>query len=79
VNCSASSKFVLISRRFDAVIFDLDGVITDTAALHAAVWKEISMTFSRKSPSQPAANRRRLTNTQRRRRECLRFQHTTHP
>jgi alpha,alpha-trehalase len=41
VNCSEPPKFVLISRRFDAVIFDLDGVITDTASLHAAAWKEM--------------------------------------
>ncbi|HEX5514310.1 MAG TPA: trehalose-phosphatase [Gammaproteobacteria bacterium] len=26
--------------QFDAVIFDLDGVVTDTAALHAAAWKQ---------------------------------------
>jgi beta-phosphoglucomutase family hydrolase len=26
--------------RFDAVLFDLDGVITDTAKLHAACWKK---------------------------------------
>ena len=26
---------------FDAVIFDLDGVVTDTAAVHAAAWKEL--------------------------------------
>jgi len=41
VNCPEKPKFVLISRRFDAVIFDLDGVITDTATLHAAAWKEM--------------------------------------
>ena len=41
MNCSEPPKFVLISRRFDAVIFDLDGVITDTASLHAAAWKEM--------------------------------------
>jgi alpha,alpha-trehalase len=41
VKCSETLKFVLISRRFDAVIFDLDGVITDTASLHAAAWKEM--------------------------------------
>jgi len=41
VKCSEQPKFVLISRRFDAVIFDLDGVITDTAALHAAAWKDM--------------------------------------
>ena len=28
-------------NRFDAVIFDLDGVITDTAAVHAAAWKAL--------------------------------------
>ncbi len=26
---------------FDAVIFDLDGVITDTAAVHSAAWKQM--------------------------------------
>jgi beta-phosphoglucomutase family hydrolase len=26
--------------RFDAVLFDLDGVLTDTARLHAACWKQ---------------------------------------
>jgi alpha,alpha-trehalase len=41
VICSKQSKFILNSRRFDAVIFDLDGVITDTALLHAAAWKEM--------------------------------------
>ncbi len=28
-------------RRHDAVIFDLDGVITDTASIHAAAWTEL--------------------------------------
>jgi len=33
---------VVISRRdFDATIFDLDGVLTDTARVHAAAWKEV--------------------------------------
>jgi beta-phosphoglucomutase family hydrolase len=27
--------------RFDAVLFDLDGVLTDTAKIHAACWKKI--------------------------------------
>ena len=34
-------EFALLSGRFDAVIFDLDGVITDTAGVHAAAWKEM--------------------------------------
>jgi beta-phosphoglucomutase family hydrolase len=27
--------------RYDAMLFDLDGVVTDTAAVHAAAWKEM--------------------------------------
>jgi hypothetical protein len=26
---------------FDAVIFDLDGVVTDTASVHEAAWKQL--------------------------------------
>lgn len=29
------------SDRFDAVIFDMDGVVTDTASLHAEAWKRM--------------------------------------
>ena len=29
------------STRFDAVLFDLDGVVTDTAKVHAAAWKRL--------------------------------------
>jgi beta-phosphoglucomutase-like phosphatase (HAD superfamily) len=37
---------VKISRRdFDAAIFDLDGVLTDTASLHATAWKVVFDTF----------------------------------
>jgi beta-phosphoglucomutase family hydrolase len=33
---------LVISRRdVDAVVFDLDGVLTDTACVHAAVWKTV--------------------------------------
>ena len=28
-------------RRYRAVIFDMDGVITDTAGVHAQAWKEL--------------------------------------
>ena len=32
----------MITRdKYDAVLFDLDGVITDTASLHAAAWKQM--------------------------------------
>jgi len=37
---------VTISRRdFDAAIFDLDGVLTDTAGIHAVAWKSVFDTF----------------------------------
>jgi beta-phosphoglucomutase family hydrolase len=32
---------VITRDQFDAVLFDLDGVITDTANLHAACWKQM--------------------------------------
>ena len=32
---------VLKREHFDAVLFDMDGVITDTAAAHAAAWKRL--------------------------------------
>ena len=35
----------LTSDRFDAVLFDLDGVLTSTAALHTACWKRVFDTF----------------------------------
>lgn len=38
-NQSANGKTVLSLDRFDAVIFDMDGVVTDTAGVHARCWK----------------------------------------
>ena len=32
---------VLTKERFDAVLFDLDGVLTDTAKVHAICWKKM--------------------------------------
>jgi alpha,alpha-trehalose phosphorylase len=31
----------ITTSRFDAVLFDLDGVLTSTAAVHARAWKEV--------------------------------------
>ncbi len=40
------STSITINRRdFDAVIFDLDGVLTSTARLHAAAWKAVFDAF----------------------------------
>ena len=32
-------------RDFDAAIFDLDGVLTNTAGIHAAAWKVVFDSF----------------------------------
>jgi alpha,alpha-trehalase len=37
----SGSESELTRDRFDAVLFDLDGVLTDTARLHAAAWKRM--------------------------------------
>lgn len=34
-------RTVISRQSFDAVIFDLDGVVTDTASVHAAAWKQL--------------------------------------
>ena len=40
------TSFLEITREnFDAVLFDLDGVLTSTAKLHAAAWKQTFDSF----------------------------------
>lgn len=39
-------------RRHDAVLFDLDGVITDTASVHAQTWTELFNEYLRGRPNQ---------------------------
>jgi alpha,alpha-trehalase len=39
----------LTADRFDAVLFDLDGVLTDTAAVHARAWKTMFDDYLRRS------------------------------
>jgi beta-phosphoglucomutase family hydrolase len=34
-------QVTIARRRFDAVVFDLDGVVTQTSAVHAAAWKRL--------------------------------------
>ena len=41
MNSNNTSAFAITMRQFDAVIFDLDGVITRTARVHAAAWKKL--------------------------------------
>jgi beta-phosphoglucomutase family hydrolase len=37
----AQSKHAITRDRYDAVLFDLDGVLTNTAKLHAVCWKQM--------------------------------------
>ena len=37
----------MTKHTFDAVIFDLDGVITDTASTHSNAWKQMFDEFLR--------------------------------
>ena len=41
------AALVISRREFEAAIFDLDGVLTDTARVHAAAWKEMFDDFLR--------------------------------
>lgn len=42
----SNGKQVRIEKtKFDAIVFDLDGVVTDTAGLHARVWKLLFDTY----------------------------------
>jgi alpha,alpha-trehalase len=40
-----STRATIAASRYDAVIFDLDGVVTQTAAVHAAAWKRLFDTY----------------------------------
>lgn len=44
--------------RLDAVIFDLDGVITDTASVHAAAWKQMFDRFLAGRPAREGDDQR---------------------
>ena len=46
------SRRVINRDQYDAVLLDLDGVITDTASLHAACWKQIFDEYLRKRATQ---------------------------
>ena len=46
------SSGVIIRERYDAVLLDLDGVITDTANIHAACWKQMFDEYLQKRATQ---------------------------
>ena len=45
-------KLVITRDRYDAVLLDLDGVITDTASIHAACWKQMFDEYLQKRAAQ---------------------------
>ena len=48
----SQSPRTVTPERFDAVLFDLDGVLTDTAKMHAACWKKMFDEFLRNRAAQ---------------------------
>ena len=46
------SKSAVARDRYDSVLFDLDGVITDTASIHAACWKQMFDEYLQKRATQ---------------------------
>ena len=41
MSAGADARATISPRRFDAVVFDMDGVVTDTARVHASAWKRM--------------------------------------
>ena len=46
------NKRAITRDRYDAVLLDLDGVITDTASIHAACWKQMFDEYLQKRATQ---------------------------
>src|SRR5215469_10859657 len=47
-----NSRRVITRDQYDAVLLDLDGVITDTASLHATCWKRMFDEYLQERASQ---------------------------
>src|SRR5687767_1519423 len=52
----ADNRLPIIRDRFDAVLFDLDGVLTSTAAIHAEAWKHMFDEYLQKRAGGPGAS-----------------------
>src|SRR6266540_6699277 len=53
---SPMASLILSPQRYDAVIFDLDGVVTDTASVHAAAWRRLFDDYLAARPSRVGEN-----------------------
>jgi beta-phosphoglucomutase family hydrolase len=54
---SGGMTVAIDSDRYDAVIFDLDGVVTDTASLHCAAWKHLFDEYLGQRPQRDGESR----------------------
>jgi alpha,alpha-trehalase len=54
---SRGAAVKLLRRTLDAVIFDMDGVVTRTAVLHAAAWKQLFDEFLQARAGEPGSFR----------------------
>jgi alpha,alpha-trehalase len=52
---------LISADRFDGVIFDMDGVVTDTASVHAAAWRRMFDEFLAGRTAGPGENSRAFT------------------
>src|SRR6266511_1663355 len=50
------ASLILSPQRYDAVIFDLAGVVTDTASVHAAAWRRLFDDYLAARPSRVGEN-----------------------
>lgn len=51
---SSSDRVVIPKGRYDAVLFDMDGVVTNTASIHAACWKAMFDEYLQRRAAQNA-------------------------
>lgn len=56
-----AGRATIDARRHDAAIFDLDGVITDTASTHAAAWQRLFDEYLAARPERPGEDHRPFT------------------
>ncbi|WP_327098148.1 trehalose-phosphatase [Nocardia vinacea] len=61
MNTGEQAAQLIDARRYDAVIFDMDGVVTDSASMHAAAWTDLFDPFLASRPAEPGQDRSPFT------------------
>jgi alpha,alpha-trehalase len=57
----AKPAVTISPARFDAVVFDMDGVVTDTASVHAEAWRRLFDEYLARRPESPEEDHRPFT------------------